>query len=364
MNIAIITDQHFGARNENDNLDYHFQQFYENVFFPHIDKYQVTDIFDLGDTFDRRKTINFLTLKKCQEYWFTEIQKRNINLHILLGNHTVYYKNTNRINSPNILLNNVPNIKIYEKPEIVKVNDGKVSVMMLPWINKENEKESFEFVAENQADMVMAHLELTGFQMNAGIICDSGYDPKLFKNQKQVLTGHFHKKMSSGNVHYLGSPYAMNWAEANHPHGFYIWNPDESSRFQDFEFVENPYDAFVEIHYKDQDIRLDEYDFSVFERKFVRVYTYGLKNREKFDLLISKIYENNPENVKIIDKAFVQNTNQIGLDVSCDMQDIIQSFVEKTFGESKEIQPKRLVNVAMSLYNKAIMSNSVVSEGE
>ena len=34
MKIALITDTHFGARNDNLNFNEHFYQFYEGVFFP------------------------------------------------------------------------------------------------------------------------------------------------------------------------------------------------------------------------------------------------------------------------------------------------------------------------------------------
>ena len=36
---------------------------------------------------------------------------------MILGNHCTYYKNTNKINSPELLLENYENITIYSSPE-------------------------------------------------------------------------------------------------------------------------------------------------------------------------------------------------------------------------------------------------------
>ena len=38
MKIALVTDQHFGARNDSKKIADHMQKFYDEVFFPEIDK--------------------------------------------------------------------------------------------------------------------------------------------------------------------------------------------------------------------------------------------------------------------------------------------------------------------------------------
>ena len=57
--VALITDQHFGARGDSKAFDDFFRKFYEKCFFPEIDKRGIKTVFCLGDTFDRRKYINF-----------------------------------------------------------------------------------------------------------------------------------------------------------------------------------------------------------------------------------------------------------------------------------------------------------------
>ena len=52
MKVAIITDQHFGFKKGSKLwLDY-FQKFYDDIFFPTLEKHGIDTILDLGDTFD------------------------------------------------------------------------------------------------------------------------------------------------------------------------------------------------------------------------------------------------------------------------------------------------------------------------
>ena len=53
-------------------------------------------------------------------------------VYLTIGNHDCYYKNTNNVNSPELLLRNYPNIKIYTKATEVKFD--KLNVLFLPWI--------------------------------------------------------------------------------------------------------------------------------------------------------------------------------------------------------------------------------------
>ena len=63
MKIAIITDTHFGARNDNVNFNEYFYQFYEGVFFPYLQQHNIKTVLHLGDLMDRRKYVSFKTAK-------------------------------------------------------------------------------------------------------------------------------------------------------------------------------------------------------------------------------------------------------------------------------------------------------------
>ena len=57
MKVAIITDQHFGARKSSRIFHDFFKKFYRNVFFPTLEKRGIKTVLDLGDTFDNRRNL-------------------------------------------------------------------------------------------------------------------------------------------------------------------------------------------------------------------------------------------------------------------------------------------------------------------
>ena len=95
MKIALLSDTHFGARNDSKIFDDFFKKFYDEVFFPYLNEHQIKTVFHLGDVFDRRKYVNFHTLQSCKNYFFEPLANNGIEMFVIPGNHDVYYKNTN-----------------------------------------------------------------------------------------------------------------------------------------------------------------------------------------------------------------------------------------------------------------------------
>jgi len=62
MKIAIINDTHYGARKGSKLFHDYFEQFYKNVFFPTLEKEEITTVLHLGDAFDSRKSIEYQSL--------------------------------------------------------------------------------------------------------------------------------------------------------------------------------------------------------------------------------------------------------------------------------------------------------------
>ena len=77
MKVAIITDQHFGARNDSVGFLDFYEKFYDNTFFPKIDEEGIDTVLVLGDTFDRRKYVNFYALDRAKKMWFDKLEERH-----------------------------------------------------------------------------------------------------------------------------------------------------------------------------------------------------------------------------------------------------------------------------------------------
>ena len=192
MKIALVTDLHFGARNDSKKVALHQKRFYDEVFFPYIKEHNIDTVVDLGDTFDRRKYISFTSLKSARDMFFNPLKENNITTHMIVGNHDTVYKNTNELNSVKLLLQEYNNIIEYDTPTQIKI-DG-CDILMLPWINVGNHQETMDMIKMTKAQIVMSHLELKGFEFMRGHIMHEGMDHKIFDKFDAVYSGHYHHK--------------------------------------------------------------------------------------------------------------------------------------------------------------------------
>ena len=145
MKVAIITDQHFGARNDSIAFLDFYQNFYDNTFFPYLQEHNITTCIHLGDITDRRKFINFKTLQKFRHDFVWKLGQMGVDTHVIIGNHDTYYKNTNEVNSMNSLFTSFDGAKepwIYEKSTEVEFDGCKM--LFVPWICAENQEETMQ----------------------------------------------------------------------------------------------------------------------------------------------------------------------------------------------------------------------------
>ena len=189
MKVAIITDQHFGFKKGSKlYLDY-FQKFYDEVFFPKIEKLGITTVLDLGDTFDNRKGVDLYSLDWAKTSYFDRLADLNIDLISIVGNHTAYYKNTNEINTNDLLLREYNNITLFS--ETTELEVGGQPILFIPWINQENSKRTYEMIKNSKCKVAMGHLELNGFVATHGHTMEHGADFDCYNKFKQVFSGHY-----------------------------------------------------------------------------------------------------------------------------------------------------------------------------
>jgi len=263
MKVAIITDQHFGARKNSKLFHDYFLKFYNDVFFPTLEEQGITTVVDMGDTFDSRKGIDFSALSWAKNNYYDRLHGMGVKVHTIVGNHTAYYKNTNDVNAVDLLLREYDNVTVYSNPTEVML--GQLPVLFIPWINQENEANTLKLIQKTTCKCAMGHLELKGFRVNRQILMEHGLESKLFEKFERVFSGHYHTRSDDGTVFYLGNPYEMFWNDVNDTRGFHIFDTETISHTP----VNNPHRLFYNIYYEDTDYQT--FDAREYENKIVRI---------------------------------------------------------------------------------------------
>jgi DNA repair exonuclease SbcCD nuclease subunit len=351
MKIAIVTDMHIGVRGDSKVFLDHQERFFSNVFFPYLDENDINVVFDLGDTFDRRKFINYNSLKRGKEFFFDELAKRNIEYHALVGNHTTYYTNTNDINSMDLLLREYDNFTLYEN-EAVELQMGSTKFLMTPWINRNNIESVLATIESTDAQVLMGHLEVKGFEMMKGTVCTHGLDMGVFNNFEAVYSGHFHHPSKYSNIEYLGAPYEMTWSDYEGRRGFHVFDTET----KDLTRVKNPYRIFHKIDYDDEDMSVDDInslDMSMLEDTYIKVIVKNRTNAYLYDLFMNKLSESGAVDIKSIDDSM--NLENVGaeeiLDETKDTKEILHQYIDSLDTTVDKQKVKSLVN---ELYFEAL----------
>lgn len=325
MKIAICTDIHIGARSDSLVFCKHQIKFFREVFIPWCNENSVTDIICMGDLFDRRKFTNHTILHE----WKREVLDHltEFNFHLILGNHDIAYRNSLKVNSPNLFLNEYDNIIVYDKPTTVVFDD--LQVGFIPWICNENQEQTFKTLNETPARILFGHFEINGFEMHRGQISTDGIEQDIFKKFHSVFSGHFHHRSSVGNIHYIGNPYDLSWADYNDPRGFCVF--DTSTL--EFEYIDNPNTVHVKYYYDDMNKGADYYkgfDIDGLTDCFVKVVVVNKTDLYQFDQFLNRLYNINLADLKIIEEFDDLDASQVS-DEKIDLEDtmtLMDSYID------------------------------------
>ena len=320
MRVAIITDTHYGCRKGSKLFQDYFEEFYKNIFFPTLEKEEITTVLHLGDAFDSRKSIDYQSLEWTKRVVLDPLLKYDV--HMLVGNHDAYYKNTNSVNSPSLLLQNYSNIKTYSDPEIIKI--GNLSVLLIPWICADNEEKTLRLIKNSGCKVAMGHLELNGFQAHRGHTMDDGMDSIMFDEFTKVFSGHYHTRSNNGTVFYLGNPYEIFWNDVNDNRGFHIFDTETLEHTS----VNNPYKMYYVIYYDDDNYQT--FDTREYENKIVKVIVRKKSNTKKFEKFIDKLYASNVSELKIVENLQIEENEDFEAYESEDTLSILNRYVEES----------------------------------
>lgn len=351
MKIALITDTHWGIRGDAIAFHNYFKRSLDDFFFPILEEQKINHIIHLGDVVDRRKYVNFMTAHRLRKDFLDEVKRRNMLMDIIIGNHDTYYKNTNALNALYELVDGkYVNINIYAAPETVKFGD--VPILYVPWICDENREETINAINTTEAQIVMGHLELTGFEMYRGHINDHGMDHNIFGRFDVVCSGHYHHKSDSNGIHYLGAFAEYTWSDYDDPRGFHVFDTDTRT----LTFYRNPFSIFKKIWYDDVGKNIDQATELTTDTAgcIVKVIVKNKTNPYWFDMLIDRIEKTAPLDMQVVEDHLhldLESDDDI-LDEAEDTVTIFKNYIGQLNLEG--VRRDKLEKTIIGLYQEAI----------
>ena len=340
MKVAIITDTHYGARKGSKYLHDYFELFYKNVFFPALEEHGIDTVIHMGDAFDSRKSIDYQSFEWAKRVVFEPLKKYKV--HMIIGNHDCYYKNTNDTNSPQLLLQSYSNIKTYQEVTEVKIDN--LNVLFIPWINAENFENTVNSIKVSNSNCAMGHLELNGFRAHRGHTMEEGMDSALFEKFDRTFSGHYHTRSDNGRIFYLGNPYEMFWNDVNDTRGFTILNTETLDHFH----VNNPYRLFYNIYYEDTPYQT--FDFSEYESKIVKVIVRKKTKPKAFEKFIDKLYSIGVQDLKIVENFDIQEGENFEITEEESTMSILNRYIEES---EFELDKNVIKGIFQNLYKQA-----------
>ena len=344
--VAIITDTHWGCRNDSTIFIEFYRKFYRDVFFPTIDRLGIDTVLMLGDTFDRRKYTNHVSIKAAREIYFDELQKRNIKTHIIVGNHDTAFKNTNEVNTIQLLLGDYSNITPIPDPTTIEV--GGVKICMIPWICPENYDASMNELKTTTAEICMGHLEVAGFQMYRGMESHDGLNPSLFSKFDTTFSGHYHHRSTKGNITYLGTPYEITWQDYNDTKGFHIFDLDT----RELEFISNPLVMFTKLEYDDKDQAPIDLDLLDLKDQYIKLVVVNKTDYYKFDQFVNKLYTKGAHDIKILEDFSEFSDADVATTVNLeDTLSILSNYIDSV---NTDLDKEKIKTYMKGLYSEAL----------
>jgi DNA repair exonuclease SbcCD nuclease subunit len=221
--ILVIGDTHLGLGYPNS-VDKWFkvhQEYFEKFLIPLVKKELSENdiIIHCGDLFDNRSVVPINILNYAQD--LLEKLSKICPIHILIGNHDLYTKASNDVNTVK-LYKYIPNITVYEEP--TKIEFCGKSILMLPWV--ERKQDQIDVLKKfKSADYLFCHSDLNGAKMHLTSVAHKNNDKidvEEFSGYKNVYSGHIHILQVTQNFTFVGNNFEMDRNDINNQKGIFI----------------------------------------------------------------------------------------------------------------------------------------------
>jgi DNA repair exonuclease SbcCD nuclease subunit len=204
--IVMVTDTHFGIRSNSVEWMEIQRDYFYNWFIPMLKKNKRPGdaLVHIGDVFDSRQSLNLKVMNMAMEI-FEEISKI-MPIFVICGNHDIYHKKSNSINSIK-MFNWLKNVHVYEEPVLLEINGGKNRALLMPW--RDTKEQEQNVIDSNDADYLFCHTDIRGLKFNSFVKVEDGNDTDCFDKFKRTYSGHIHYAQVNKNIRMVGSPYQL-----------------------------------------------------------------------------------------------------------------------------------------------------------
>ncbi len=362
--VVVFGDLHFGIRGDSVIFQNYQRKIATEVIFPYLEEHknEIAQLVFLGDIFDRRKVINISTLQFAK--WFFN-NLRDFNIDIIVGNHDVYYRNTNNINSPTLIFEEYKNITVHDYIAFDK--DG---FLFVPWINIENIEQIMESIKASQSKVLFGHLEINNALLIGTQRCDFGMDMETFSKFDLVMTGHFHRRQQFGNILYTGCLWELTRDDSFQEKGFYVLTMGDDYALKDIKFIPTTdrFKIFNSVHYDEHilqklpktntpvvDLILPDSRREELRDTYVKVYFESNRNQILWTAFLEKLNSFNPAEVsfqEVTSKEDDEESDNFVIKVeNNDMLEVIHTYITDSIHDKK--RQEDLFSLFAELYKEA-----------
>lgn len=317
-NIIMLSDLHFGVRNNSIEWSENICNYFHNFFIPFIKKNsnEKSSIVITGDVFDSRQAIDIKILSMSLDI-INEILKANehIRIYIVEGNHDSYKKRENDITSLSIF-KSIDRVFVIQKPTLEELNDG-TKLLFLPWYG--DMKQQNAVINEIDANFVFMHNDITSAYYDNGRPIINGVDITTIKNKK-IYSGHIHRRYDGKKYTYVGTPYQLRRSDIGNEKGIYTLTKNKT-KWQE-KFTLNTYSPkFIKVNIEDIiDKTLSEIE-TIFKNNYV-------------DIIINKKHCKHLNQQKMLDVLSIFKYKKIHFEIKNEIQtsfDISNTNGNETF---------------------------------
>lgn len=347
--IFMLGDPHLGVNSNSHEYNEIQYNYLTKYFIEDISSCNVNPQYDIlvimGDVFHQMESVNTRTGNLAIQI-FDELTQWFKQIYIIIGNHDIYYRNRNDINSVRYYDRIYQNITLVENPSKLTINN--INILLLPWVY-DNSKLPEIINNDNfsQCEYLFAHLDINDFKLNDAENIKNGVDPKTLKSFNHVYSGHIHIRQQNKNITYVGTPYHLDRGDRNNKKGFYYLDLTNNNVTENFvennrspEYVRYDFDYIIELALN----KIEE----LFHNNFIDI---KVNNPNVTEYHISKIKKYLVDNINIryldFKNEFNFNNDSEESNKTIDeinLKTIFNEFVENNYNEQFSEDLKELFN--------------------